>query len=188
MGNDTGVLPLEDGQLQHQINHPNSMRPIGGYEPQFHHISIAGELFNHHQQRHPQLQVPPYRAQGMIPPTPTSMEMHGDQPRYYHTAGDHHPQGLYDRFGTNMKDQVRSIDARGFEWHGLIPFSDNIHPLSLPGGHALGYAISISRVCCARRVLQPVDIAGIRSPKQCRSNIGLRSSTTIRHVGYDIPH
>lgn len=113
MGNDTGVLPLEDGQLQHQINHPNSMRPIGGYEPQFHHMSIAGELFNHHQQRHPQLQVPPYRAPGMIPPTPTSMEMHGDQPRYYHTAGDHHPQGLYDRYGTNMKDQVRPIDATG---------------------------------------------------------------------------
>lgn len=105
MGNGTGMLPMEDGQLQHQLNHSNSIGAMGGYQPQFHHMNISGELFNPHQHPHLQLHVPPYRPQGMIPPTPTSIEMHGDQPRYYTTAGDH-SQALYDRLGRNIKDQV----------------------------------------------------------------------------------
>ena len=107
MGDGSGMLPLADGQLQHQINHPNSIGSMSGYQPQFHQMSIPGEIFNQQQQPHLQLHVPPYRPQGIIPPTPTSIEMHGDQQRYYQTAGDHNPHAIYDRLGTNMKDQVR---------------------------------------------------------------------------------
>lgn len=114
MGNGSGILPLADGQLQHQLNHPNPVGSMAGYQPQFHPMSIPGDLFNQHQQHpHLQLQVPPYRPQGMIPPTPTSIEMHGDRQRYYQTAGDPNPHGIYDRLGTNIKDQVRILDAPG---------------------------------------------------------------------------
>lgn len=106
MGNGSGMLPLADGQLQHQLNHHNPIGSMSGYQPQFHQMSIAGEIFNQ-QHSHLGLQVPAYRPQGMIPPTPTSIEMHGDQQRYYQTAGDHNPHAIYDRLGTNIKDQVR---------------------------------------------------------------------------------
>lgn len=114
MGNSSGILPLADGQLQHQLNHPNPTGSMGGYQPQFHQMSIPGEMFNQQPQQHPHLplQVPHYRPQGMIPPTPTSIEMHGDQQRFYQTAGDHNAHLIYDRLGTNMKDQVRILDAR----------------------------------------------------------------------------
>lgn len=118
MGNGSGMLPLEDGPLQHQLNHPNAMGSMGGYQPQFHHMGIPGDLFNPHQHPHLQLQVPPYRPQGTIPPTPTSIEMHGDQQRYYQAAGDHNPHAIYDRLGTNIKDQVRPLDARGLDGTG----------------------------------------------------------------------
>lgn len=113
MANGAGMLPLGDGQLQHRVDQQDPMGPISAYEPQFHQMNIAGELFHSHQHPHLQLQVPSYRTPGMIPPTPTSIEMHGDPPRYYHTARDHQSQALYDRLGTNAKDQVRLIDARG---------------------------------------------------------------------------
>lgn len=109
MGNGSGMLPLADGQLQHQLHHPNPIGSMSGYQSQFHQMGIPGEIFNQQQQQHSHLglQVPSYRPQGMIPPTPTSIEMHGDQQRYYQTTGDHNPHGIYDRLGTHMKDQVR---------------------------------------------------------------------------------
>lgn len=116
MGNGGGMLPVADGQMQHQLKYPNPIGSMGGYQSQFHHMSIPGELFNQPpQQQHPHLplQVPPYRPQGMIPPTPTSIEMHGDQQRYYQTAGDHNQHAMYDRLGTNIKDQVRIFDTQG---------------------------------------------------------------------------
>ena len=118
MGNGSGMLPLADGQLQHQLNHPNHIESMGGYQPQFQHMSIPGELFTQQQQQqqhpHLQLQVPPYRPQGIIPPTPTSIEMHGDQQRYYQTAGDHNPHAIYNRLGTNIKDQVRVPETKAW--------------------------------------------------------------------------
>jgi hypothetical protein len=156
MGNGTGMLPLEDGQLQHQISRRNPIGPVGGYPPPFHQMNLGGELYNRNPHPHPQLQVPPYRPQSMIPPTPTSIEMHGDPPRYYQAAGEHHPHALYDRLGTHMKDAVRLMDAggvRGFGGYGLIRYADHVYPAGLPRGHPARCAIPISRVCGARRVL-----------------------------------
>ena len=113
MRDGTGIISVGDGQLQHQINHPNAMGSISAYGSQFHQMSMPAALFNQHHNSHLQLQVSPYRTPGMIPPTPTSIEMYGDPPRYYSTARDKHPQVLYDPLGTNANDQVRLVDARG---------------------------------------------------------------------------
>ncbi len=56
------------------------------------------------------ISTPPhqYHGQNMIPPTPNSVEMHGDHTRYYRPSGDHQTQAVYERFGRNpQKDQVR---------------------------------------------------------------------------------
>lgn len=121
MGNETGVLELEDGHNHQDIDQRNPLRFMAGYQgstESFHDIHMQTELFNAHQQ--PQqlhMHGPQYRSQNIIPPTPNSMEMHGDQACFYRSTGEHHTQAPYERYGRNQnqnqKDQVRIPQARG---------------------------------------------------------------------------
>lgn len=110
MGNGAGVVRLENGPVQQQMDQCSSMAAMNGYhastEP-FHDLNIQGEIFNQQQQSHLHLHGPQYNGQNVIPPTPNSMEMHGEQARYYQSSRDHHSQAMYDRLGRNQKDQVR---------------------------------------------------------------------------------
>lgn len=120
MGNEEGVLELEDGQNHQEMNQRNPLRFMAGYQgppESFHEIDMQTELFNPHQQQPLQIHGPQYRGQNIIPPTPNSMEMHGDQAHYYRAPGEHHTQSTYERYGRNQsqnqKDQVRIFTTRG---------------------------------------------------------------------------
>lgn len=120
MGNEAGVLELEDGHNHQEMNQRNPLRFMAGFqgstEP-FHEMHMQTELFNPHQQQQLHMHGPHYRGQGIIPPTPNSIEMHGDQACYYRSAGEHHTQATYERYGRNQslnqKDQVRIFKAIG---------------------------------------------------------------------------
>lgn len=113
MGNGAGVVRLENGPVQQHMDHCNSIVTMNGFhgppEP-FHDINVPGELFNQHQQPHLHMHGPQYSGQNIIPPTPTSIEMHGEPARYYQSR-DHHAQAIYDRFGRHPKDQVCILEA-----------------------------------------------------------------------------
>lgn len=114
MGNETGVLELEDGHNHQEMNQRNPLRFMAGFQgstENFHEMQMQTDLFNPHQQQQLHMHGPQFRGQNIIPPTPTSIEMHGDQARYYRSAGEHHPHTTYERYGRNQsqnqKDQVR---------------------------------------------------------------------------------
>lgn len=108
MGNGSEVIRLENGPVQQQVDQCNSLTALNSYHgsaESFDDLNIQGELFNQHQQSHLHLHGPQYNGQNVIPPTPNSIEMHGEQARYYQTPRDH-SQPVYDRLGRNQKDQV----------------------------------------------------------------------------------
>ena len=47
-----------------------------------------------------------YHGQGMVPPTPNSIEMHGDYSRFYHQV-DPHSQANYEQYPRKHQNQVR---------------------------------------------------------------------------------
>lgn len=120
MENETGVLELEDGQSHPEMNQripPRFMAGFQGSTESFHEMHMQADLFNPHRLQQLHMQGPQYRSQNIIPPTPNSIEMHGDQARYYRSAGEHHTQTAYERYGRNQsqhqKDQVRMLSASG---------------------------------------------------------------------------
>lgn len=114
MGNEAGGLGLEDGQMQQEMDQHSSMRFMDGFHgsaESFHEMNMPTGLFNH---QHPlqQLHGPQYRGQNIIPPTPNSIEMHGDPTRYYRPSGEPQSHVTYERFGRNQNDQVRLFSPR----------------------------------------------------------------------------
>lgn len=114
MGNETGVLELEDGHNNHQeLNQRNPLRFMAGFQGStetFHEMHMQTDLFNPHQHQQLHMHGPQYRGRNIIPPTPNSIEMHGDQARYYRSAGEHQTHTTYERYGRNQsqnqKDQM----------------------------------------------------------------------------------
>lgn len=119
MENGAGPVRLENGPAQRHMDQCSTMAAMNGYhtstEP-FHDLNISGELFNQQPQSHLHLHGPQYSGQNVIPPTPNSIEMHGEQARYYQSSRDHHSQAIYDRLSRNQKDQVRMFQ------HDLVSF------------------------------------------------------------------
>lgn len=112
MGNEQALMRLEDGNMQQNMDQGNSMQTMNAFQgstDSFHNLNIHSDLYAPNQQQQMHIHVPhQYHGQNMIPPTPNSVEMHGDHTRYYRPSGDHQTQAVYERFGRNpQKDQVR---------------------------------------------------------------------------------
>lgn len=113
MGNEEGLMQLEDGNMQQQnMDQGNPMQTMNRFQAStdsFHNLNIHSDLYAPNQQQQMHIRAPhQYHGQNMIPPTPNSVEMHGDQTRYYRPLGDHQTQAVYESFGRNpQKDQVR---------------------------------------------------------------------------------
>lgn len=112
MGNEQGLMRLEDGNMPQDMDQGNSMQNMNGFQgstSSYHNLNIHSDLYTpiHQQQMH--IHAPrQYHGQNMIPPTPNSIEMHGDHTQYYRPSGDHQAQAVYESFGRNpQKDQVR---------------------------------------------------------------------------------
>lgn len=112
MGNEQGLMRLEDGHMQQDLNQGSSMQTMNDFQgstDSYHDLSMHSDLYTPNQRQQLHIHAPHhYHGQNMIPPTPNSIEMHGDHTRYYRPSGDHQAQAVYEHFGRNsQKDQVR---------------------------------------------------------------------------------
>ena len=111
------ILGLDQGQMQLQQEPPQPMdqqnhaNPMNGFhdsaEP-FSDLAIQQELFDQQQQQQLHLQNQHYQRPNVVPPTPSSLEMHGGHSQYYPTPADHQQIHVYDHYRRNQKDQVRA--------------------------------------------------------------------------------
>lgn len=105
----TGMLGLEMGQMQHQMDRHGAAPSMSGFqhptEP-LPDLALQSELFEQQRRQQIHLQNQRYHAQQSIPPTPDSMEMHDRQAQYYRTPTDHQQLHMYDHYRRTHKDQV----------------------------------------------------------------------------------
>lgn len=102
----------EQGLMRQEMSQGNSMQAMNGFHgstDSYHDMNMQPDLYSPNQQQQMHIHAPhQYHGQNMIPPTPNSIEMHGDHTRYYRSSGEHQSQAVYERFGRNpQKDQVR---------------------------------------------------------------------------------
>ena len=115
METEAGMVGMKDGEIQHQIDpnlatmrlSPQDQRELNGTPESSMDLSIQAQIFhqqqlNYHQQR---LIQGHYHRQGMVPPTPNSLEMHG-QPRSYQQM-DPHARAMYEHYARKQQDHVR---------------------------------------------------------------------------------
>ena len=105
-----GMLGLEQGQMHHHIGQPIHETQINGFHGSSESFPdlMQSELYEQ-QQLH--LQNQRYHARNVVPPTPTSMELHGAHAQYYHTPIDHQQLHIYDHY-RRPKDQVCALHGR----------------------------------------------------------------------------
>lgn len=111
MGNRGEVLGLDEEHMPEEMNQNDPMRFMDGFQgstESFHEMNMRAELFHPLQQQQSHTHSAHYRSQNIIPPTPNSIELHGEHTRYYRSSGEHQSQAVFERFGRNQKDQVRS--------------------------------------------------------------------------------
>lgn len=83
------------------------------------------------------------QGQTMIPPTPNSIEMHGNAARYPQRMEEN--SEMYDRYSRVNEEQVCS-DWLGFFGHVLTSWLGIVHPTRFPGYDTTGESISTPRV------------------------------------------
>ena len=111
------ILGLDQGQMQlqqeqpppmDQRNHATPMNGFHGSTESFSDLAMQQDLFDQQQQQQQQLHMQNQRYQGpnVVPPTPSSLEMHGGHAQYYPNPADHQQVHMYDHYRRNQKDQV----------------------------------------------------------------------------------
>ena len=112
LGLEQGQLPLQQEQppSMDQRNHTTPMNGFHGSTDPFPDLAMQQDLFDQQQQQQQQLhlQNQPYHVPNVVPPTPSSLEIHGGHAQYYHTPADHQQMHMYDHYRRNQKDQVRA--------------------------------------------------------------------------------
>ena len=119
MENEVGMIGMKDGDIAQQID-PSltamqaspQLQDLNGSSESLMDLSIQAQIFhqqqlNYHQQR---LLQGHYHRQGLIPPTPNSLEIHG-QPRSYPQL-DPHARAMYEHYARKQQDHVRSWRLR----------------------------------------------------------------------------
>ncbi|MCJ1438765.1 hypothetical protein MMC27_008155 [Xylographa pallens] len=114
METEVGIMGMKEGEIQQQIDpnlaamqlSPQDLRDLNGSSESSMDLSIQAQIFhqqqlNYHQQR---LIQGHYHSQGMVPPTPNSLEMHG-QPRSYPQL-DPQARAMYDHYARKQQDHM----------------------------------------------------------------------------------
>ncbi|MCJ1389284.1 hypothetical protein MMC18_002140 [Xylographa bjoerkii] len=114
MANEVGILGMKEGEIQQQLDsnlaamQPSAqdLRDLNGSSESVMDLSIEAQIFhqqqlNYHQQR---LIQGHYHRQGMVPPTPNSLEMHG-QPRSYPQM-DPQARVMYEHYAQKQQDHL----------------------------------------------------------------------------------
>ncbi|MCJ1283708.1 hypothetical protein MMC26_003039 [Xylographa opegraphella] len=114
MATEVGMVAMKEGEIQQQIDpnlaamrlSPQDLRELHGASESSMDLSIQAQMFhqqqlNYHQQR---LMQGHYHRQGMVPPTPNSLEMHG-QPRSYPQM-DPQARAMYEHYARKQQDHM----------------------------------------------------------------------------------
>lgn len=101
---DFGIAHLSQQPQQSTSNPLMSYNGMG----QLFNMPMSREQF--HESQHPHLHIKTQRQYhpGMVPPTPSSIEMHGGMPGYYHTPVHQQPQA-YEYYQRSQRDQVNLL-------------------------------------------------------------------------------
>lgn len=107
MENATDILGYGERHVPQQLGHSTSNPLLNGYAGnQGHLFEMPAEHFD--QSSHAFSKNMHQYGQGMVPPTPNSIEMHGGHPGYHQTPV-HRQAHMYDYYQHNPRDQVRAI-------------------------------------------------------------------------------
>jgi len=111
MEGSAAMLGLDNGQIQHQMGQHTTAPSMSGFQSStdpFLDLALQSELFEQRQQQRQHIHMQNQRCHGQhaIPPTPTSLEMHGGHAQYYTTPTEHQQLHMYDHYRRNHKDQV----------------------------------------------------------------------------------
>lgn len=100
------MLALEHESMQ-QIEHLNQIPTMNNYPPTtepFPDMNMSPSLMHQAQQIPLHMQHQRYHGQNAVPPTPTSIEMHGGHPQYYQpTPEQQHQQQMYEHYKRQQK-------------------------------------------------------------------------------------
>ena len=109
--NSAVMMGLDDGRMQQHLEQPTSMATMNGFNAAqtFPDMGMQAEFLDQHSQPHFSMQGQQYHGQHIVPPTPRSIEIHGDQARYSHQPVDPQAQAMYEHYRRKQKDQVRSF-------------------------------------------------------------------------------
>ena len=114
-GNDVGILEFEQGHTQHHTMLQHSQAPamngFHGSTDSFPELAMQSGMYEQQRQQQMYMQVQQYHNQNIVPPTPTSIEMHGGRTHYYHTPMEHPQLHIYDHY-RRQKDQVPQASTR----------------------------------------------------------------------------
>lgn len=121
-------LGLGSAQMQQQ-----TQAPAVTFSDPFQGINLEPGLFHNPRQQsaahiHRQL----YPGQNIVPPTPTSMEIHGNHGQYFQNPQDlQQQQQIYDHYKWHQRDQVRSL-TRDAVVESLTGSTDQFHSFGFP--------------------------------------------------------
>ena len=107
--NTAGMMGMEDRRMQQHLGQPTSMPSMNGFHAPvqpFPDMDMQTEFLDQQSQPHFPMQGQQYHGQHIVPPTPRSMEMHGDQLRYNQQPVDAQAQAMYEHYRRRQKDQV----------------------------------------------------------------------------------
>ena len=125
--NPAGMMGLENGQMQQHLEQPSTMATMNGFHASvqsFPDVGMQTEFLEQQQPPHYAMQGQHYHGQHIVPPTPRSIEMHGDQVRYNQQSVDSQAQAMYEHYRRKQKDQVRKFSPQrwgsqiltGYRW------------------------------------------------------------------------
>lgn len=125
MGHDT-TMQEHIPAMTSTASHPSIPGPTSNGRPSSGSIGEIDAqiqyLQQQRQQRQMQEQQKYYARNGMIPPTPNSVEMHGNNGQFY-APSDAQQQAMYERFQMQVKDQEVSLILK---IHPAMPLTRNI--------------------------------------------------------------
>ena len=107
--NHAGMMGLENGQMQQHLERPTTMATMNGFHASaqpFPDMGLQTEFLEQQPQPHYAMQGQQYHGQHVVPPTPRSIEMHGDQAPYNQQPVDPQAQAMYEHYRRKQKHQV----------------------------------------------------------------------------------
>lgn len=118
-------------------------------------INFLQQQRHHQQQRQMQEQQHNFYVQQRmgVPPTPRSIEMHGNPAQYYQQHSDPQQQAMYERFRMQVKEQqeVSTIIRRG--WMVNLPAIDGLYTTRVPRSNTTRSSFLHTRIYCSGSLL-----------------------------------